>query len=326
MKNISSKSRPRLPLLLKAALAVFCLWVPSRVSGQEPGRHLDLIIGADFNYRDINYVRQWDVLLNINPAFKWDLGHNWMFSGKVVVPVLNQYGNDYERTRVDMAVLSKSFWINGLYGKASAGWFSMNRYGIDTKWFMPFSAWVAAEAQVGYTGFISMTDGLATSPIDRLTWTLGGDIYFTGTNCQLRCVIGRFVYNDVGLYVEAMRHFRHTSVSLFAKYSDADDLDAGFKAIVMLPPYRESERAIRIRPASNFRFTNIIKYHVLSNRMYATDPEENEREGWFDRHFLYWGVNAADLEPDNRGHEAPKWDPLWDQNWDDDTENKEAEP
>lgn len=30
--------------------------------------------------------------------------------------------------------------------------------------------------------------------------------------------------------------------------------------------------------------------------MYTTDPEENEREGWFDRERLNWGANR--MTPD----------------------------
>ena len=37
-------------------------------------------------------------------------------------------------------------------------------------------------------------------------------------------------------------------------------------------------------------------YHQYTNRMYRTDPEENERDGWFSRDFLQWGSHT--MEPD----------------------------
>lgn len=35
---------------------------------------------------------------------------------------------------------------------------------------------------------------------------------------------------------------------------------------------------------------------AYANKMYTTDPEENEREGWFDRNDLQWGSNT--MKPD----------------------------
>lgn len=278
---------------------LFLLKSPSSscLQAQDTNRHLDFFVGVDFNYRDINYVRQWDVLLNLTPGFKYDFGHNWMLSGQAIVPIINQYGNYYERTRLNMAVLSKEFWLADIIcAKASAGWFGLSRYGVDAKLFAPLSEWVAVESQLGYTGYVSMATGWEMSPMDRFTWTFGGDLYFPEYDVQLRGIIGRFVYGDFGILCEGMRHFKHTTVSLFGKLSSADGLDAGFKAAIMVPPYHRSTRMVRIRPASNFRFTSIIKYHQHSVRMYPTDPEENEREGWFTRSILRWGSHNMEAD------------------------------
>jgi hypothetical protein len=37
-------------------------------------------------------------------------------------------------------------------------------------------------------------------------------------------------------------------------------------------------------------------YHVVTNCYYRTDPEENERDGWFSRDLLQWGSHT--MEPD----------------------------
>ena len=63
-------------------------------------------------------------------------------------------------------------------------------------------------------------------------------------------------------------------------------------------------RMVNFRPASNFRISYTVMYHQYTNRMYRTDPEENERDGWFSRDFLQWGSHT--MEPDFRITEMNK--------------------
>ena len=60
----------------------------------------------------------------------------------------------------------------------------------------------------------------------------------------------------------------------------------------MIPPYKRKRRTVSVRAASNFRLTYSMEGDAYANKMYTTDPEENEREGWFDRNALQWGSNT----------------------------------
>ena len=95
---------------------------------------------------------------------------------------------------------------------------------------------------------------------------------------------------------EAMRHFKHCTVGLYAQYSDQGKENGGFKVIMMIPPYKRKARKVMVRPASNFRLTYDIQGQPYAVKMYTTDPEENEREGHYDRNRLQWGANR--MEPD----------------------------
>ena len=90
---------------------------------------------------------------------------------------------------------------------------------------------------------------------------------------------------------EGFRHFKHVSVGVYASYSDRAKENGGFKVVVMLPPYKRNRNRVNFRPASNFRLTYNIEADPYSNTMYKTDPEENERDGWFDCDLLPWGQN-----------------------------------
>lgn len=85
-------------------------------------------------------------------------------------------------------------------------------------------------------------------------------------------------------------------MGVYAPYSDKGKEDAGFKVIVMLPPYKRSARKVNFRPASNFHLTYSVEANSYANRTYFTDPEQNERSGWFDRNLLPWGTDT--MAPD----------------------------
>ena len=102
-----------------------------RASGQGTYKGLDFFCGVDFNLRDISYERQYDLLLNLTPGFKWNMGKYWQLAGQIYVPVINQFGDQYAYIRPSMFVLSKQMRLGNLYCKASAGLFSHYRYGVD---------------------------------------------------------------------------------------------------------------------------------------------------------------------------------------------------
>ena len=284
----------------------------------------DLFSGIQLNFRDINYLRQYDVYLCLTPGFKWHFGDHWQVAGMMYVDVVNTYDNAYgylgnglyryynyaghSIVQFGMLDVSKEFKLEGLYCKASAGFFSESRYGVDLKLFLPVAKWFAFEAQAGLTGLFSTGGSWGFSTMERFAGTLGGDIYLSGSNTQLRGVIGKYLYKDLGFEVEAIRHFRHSSVSIYANWNNLstqtkpngnivrEPFDGGFRVVVMLPPYHRKGRMVNIRPASNYYLPYSIMSHECTNRMYKTDPEENLRDGWFSRDLLEWGSHT--MEPD----------------------------
>ncbi len=282
---------------MAAAMTLPSLW-GSGVSAQgytsKPG--IDFFAGVNLNFRDVYYQRQYDFLINLTPGFRWDMGDHWNLTGQVYVPVVNQYGDDGNGFMVNNLAISKQLRMGSLYCKTTAGLFSMKRYGLDVKLFLPLTDWFAFEAQGGYVGWFNTDRDWRITLPDRFVGTVGGDIYIQKWNTQLRGEAGLYVYRDLGVEVEAMRHFNHTTVSLFGHWSKDYKYDAGFKIVVMIPPYHRTRRAVNFRPASNFRVAYSVMTNTVGNRMYRTDPEENERDGWFDRDLLEWGSHT--MAPD----------------------------
>lgn len=285
----------------KSLLTALLLFVPSvfmRPSAQTRPGTVDIFMGADFNYRDIYFNnRVYDVLLNLTPGVKWNMGHRWEVAAQALVPVVNQYGDRYGNARLNMAVLSKQLAVGRHWKiRVSGGLFGAERYGLDVKNMFIFNQWLAMTVQAGLTGYCSMAAGWEASTMGRLTAQAGPEIYLHRWNISMSVRGGRYVYGDYGVTGEGFRHFRHVSVGFYASCSDRGKEDAGFKVIVTLPPYRRPVRKVNVRPASAFRLTYSVEAEAYANRTYLTDPERNERTGWFDRDLLPWGTDT--MAPD----------------------------
>ena len=274
---------------------MFMLIGGSSVMAQTPEGLLpkiDLFIGAELYYRDIFYNRMYDVLVNLTPGIKWNFGERWQLAGQVIIPVYNDYGDRYKKVRLNMAVLSKEWdWNRKQFLKVSVGLFGKERYGLDAKWMYPVNSWLALDAQMGVTGFCSMAADWECSKMERITGQVGANIYLANINTEFRLHGGRYLYEDYGGIAEVMRHFKHCTVGLYAQYNNYEKKNGGFKVIMMIPPYKRKKHKVRVRPASNFRLTYDIYGLPYAVKMYVTDPEENEREGHFDRNLLQWGAN-----------------------------------
>lgn len=286
--------------LISMVVALICIMASTeKTNAQMQAGQVDIFMGVDFNYRDILHNgRVFDLLINLTPGVKWNMGHRWEAAAQVYIPVLNQFGDRYKRVRLNMAVLSKQLALwNRLKLKISGGLFGNERYGLDIKAQLLFNRWLALSGEIGYTGYCSMAAGWEASKIDRLTALLGPEVYLAPWQTQFVVRGGRFIFGDYGGIGEAFRHFKHVSVGLYAQYSSKAKENFGFKIIVMLPPYkRPARRRVNFRPASNFRITYNNNAEEYANRSYMTDPEQNERTGWFDRDLLPWGPET--ITPD----------------------------
>lgn len=285
--------KTRLTILLLLTTLSFC-----DVKAQSRAGDIDIFVGAELNYRDIFYnSKLMELLINATPGVKWNMGKRWEATAQVIIPIVNDYGDYYKRIRLNNLSVSKQLAVgNILKLKASGGLFCSERYGLDIKAMLIVNEWLAVRAQTGLTGHFSMANGWNMSKMARWTGQFGPDIYLKPWNTQISLRGGRYVYGDYGGVAEAYRHFKHTSIGVYCQYSNKGNEDYGFKVVMMIPPYKRRHRKLNIRPASNFRLTYSQKADAYSNRMYFTEPEENERTGWFDRDILPWGQDKMDAD------------------------------
>ena len=276
------------------AIVLALLMTSSGLKAQRTSQ-LEVFCGAELNYRDINFLRLYDVLLRATPGVKYRFGNDWMVAAQAYVPVWNEgYGMRGNMLRLNMADVSKEVHFTNArqYFKFSAGLFGSERYGADVRWAFPVNSWLLFHARLGYTSHWSLGyhfDGYSESDLADDDWTLSGvggvSVWLSPWNTELRASGGRYLNKDYGVEGEVVRHFNHCSISAFVQKHESykstggtNNYSGGFRVVMMLPPYeKHSDKSVAFRPASNFRLTYNAQSNGFSMKQYNTDPEENER-------------------------------------------------
>lgn len=279
---------------------------PQKVQPKIADTPLEVFCGVDLHYADVNFLRLYNTLVNLTPGVKWNMGNDWQLAAQAWVPIINDgFETRYNMIRLSTLALSKELHFSSIHQnlKISAGLFGKERWGADLKWMMPVTDWLMVQAQGGLTrhwalGFaleggseseFTVKNEKSTAPKDWVaTATVGARVYLRPWDTEFVATGGQYLYKDKGLQLEAMRHFKYCTVSLYGQlhkrrkgmYTNHREA-GGFKIIVMLD--RKGWRAktndgiMQFRPASNFRLTYNAQSDTESMRSYTTDPEENER-------------------------------------------------
>jgi len=283
----------RKKLLLSVIICLFSI-VKSSAQYQPVA---EVFCGAELNYADVNFTRLYNVLVNLTPGTKVHLGKDWEFAAQVYIPIVNSgFDSRNSMLRLNMVNFSKvlKFEKAHQYLRFTAGLFGMERYGADVRWMYPINSWMMVQARLGLTNYwalgfsVSSSDGESVFESSQwsFTGTLGLNFWLNRWKTEFRLVGGRYLNKDLGVEGEAVRHFKHCSVSVFAqaheKYKNPNTkktsrFSGGFRIVMMLPPYTKSKKSIVLRPASNFRLTYNAQSDGYSMRKFTTDPEENER-------------------------------------------------
>ena len=261
-------------------------------TGSAKAQTLDFFSGVELDYQNIFHNdRVFDVNFSLTPGFKWTPGYNWTITAQAVLPIVHDYGPS--TVYLNVASISKEIALGEHnFLKISGGIFTNERYGLDLKWMFPVSDIFCVDAQIGYTGYLSMVDGWRCSTPDRLSGWLRGRMYIPSADTELIAQIGRYAYADFGLQLEWLRHFKAASVGMFAMYDLGSNINLGFRIVIGIPSSWRAGKKVGIRPANNFSLKQnvLAKSHFMTT--YNTDPEDNCRDGYFSIEGSEWGFKA----------------------------------
>ena len=284
--------------LIASLILAICPMIGGRSYAQPPAGHVDIFAGLDFHYRDIYHNgRAFDILINVTPGVHWQVAKHTAIAGQVIIPVVNQYGKGFSKVRPGAVSISHQLAIGKrIRLKGSAGLFTLDRYGFDIKGMVIANSWLAFRADIGLTGLCSITNGWQATTPKRVTCVAGPDFWVGRWNLEFKALGGRFTFGDYGVVAEAWRHFRHVSIGINGGYSSVLGENAGFKLCVALPPYTRHGRRVTFRPETTFDFGYNNRSTPQAVALYETEPEQNDRYGWFDRDLLPWGPDTMEPE------------------------------
>ena len=257
----------------------------------------ELFCGTELSYADVNFLRLYNLLVNLSPSAKVHLGNEWEANVQTYLPILNEgYPRRDDMFRLNMANISKvlRFEDSHQYFKFTAGLFGNQRWGGDIRWMYPINSWLMVHGRAGLTNYWALgadLEGNSESDFTTTKWnltgTLGLSVWLKAWNTELRAVGGRYLNKNHGVEGEVIRHFKHCSVSFFAQLHEKTKSQyvrlrysqtTCFRIIIMFPQLsNKKNNAVVFRPASNFRLTYNAQADGVSMQKYNTDPEENER-------------------------------------------------
>lgn len=250
---------------------------------------LDVVLYPEIYFRNIKLEKMYDWLVNISPALEFSAWRGMKFTGQVVFPLVNQFGERYRQIRPGYVTLSQQIrFRHQWFAKATVGVFNRDRWGADLRLFHPLpNERFAFRMQAGLTGASSFWNWkwYYSNP-GRLTWNIGGQYYNPRYNMQCMINGGRYLAGDYGARMDVMRHFRYSTIGFYAVKTNKSVWNGGFCFTIALPPYTQKRSRVRVTTAGYFNFEYSAEANFYYGQMYKTSPKENLSEGNFNPFFI----------------------------------------
>lgn len=266
-----------------------------RVRGVKPVnsslRKVDLVFYPQLSLRNQKYHKVYDVLFNIAPALEISPVRGMKVVGQIIIPIENQYGGLYKDVRPGFITLQQKFRVENFFIQATVGNFNQNRWGGDLTFFRPFTnGWLryfALRGQVGLTGSSYFVDwNWHFGSTSLFTWNFGASYYNPCFNIQCDVRVEKFLAGDIGVRADMTRHFKRASVGFYVMKNDRDNLDGGFHFSILLPPFRQKRKYVRVTPAKYFNMEYKAAGLFYNGKSYKTSPGQNRAEDNFNPFYI----------------------------------------
>ena len=249
----------------------------------------DVVLYPEIAFRNIKLDKMYDWLVNLSPAIEFSAWKGMLFTGQVILPIVNQYGEQYSSVRLGYLTVAQQLRLPHAWMlKATIGNFNQNRWGVDMKVFKPFAneRW-AIDGQLGLTGNSAFYDHQWNYSLPkRVTGSIGAQYYNPRYNVQAKLKAARYIAGDYGVRGDVMRHFRHTTIGFYGLKTDKGSWNGGFYFTIALPPYKQARKRVRFTTAPYFDIEYNAGADAYYGRSYQTAPTENVSNGNFNPFFI----------------------------------------
>jgi hypothetical protein len=256
--------------------------VPKRSVKNSSLFKVDIMVYPELKLRNLIITQIYEVLFNLSPAIEVSLWKGMKFTGQVIFPIINQYGDDYKQVRQGYISLSQSVRLpHNIFLTGTVGTFNNERWGGDIAARHIFKdEHFSVEARIGYTGRSYFQDWRwKVSPLKRLTWTIGGNYYWERFNTQLSLKVEQYLLGEKGIRFDLVRNYRHISIGFYGtkvQRAGNNGLNGGIRFQIALPPYYKRKGHIpRLLPSQYWGMSYNAGNEQYYGRSYNPRIEEN---------------------------------------------------
>ena len=233
---------------------------------------VDILVYPQLSFMNLIITQIYQVLFTLNPAIEVSLWPGMKFTGQLIVPVYNDgYGYLQDKIHPGFITLSQRFRLPfNIRGKATIGYFNVDRYGADLMLFYPLKdERFSLEGRIGSVA-IGYWDGfnLHYDTEFSTTWSLGANFYWPRYNTSFSLKGEKYLMGEKGVKFEMIRHFRYASVGFYAQKAKEAKSNGGFRIQVLLPPYKYKRFKNKYIPRLNTSYNMGIVYNAGNERYY----------------------------------------------------------
>ena len=237
----------------------------------------DCVVYPEIAFRNIRLDKLYEWRVSISPALEFSAWKGMKFTGQIVFPLVNQWGNRYAGIRPGFVTLAQQVALSPA-GRArlTLGLFNRERWGADLKWEYPFrNRRFAVGGRIGATGrsFFHRWQWYYSFPF-RLTGSLGCRYYYPRYQVECSLVAARYLAGDYGARFDFRRRFRRATVGFYGLKTTESVWNGGFYFSVVLPSCRLKRNRFRLAAPPAF----FLEYRAYTDfyyaRTYCTAPDE----------------------------------------------------
>lgn len=244
---------------------------------------VDIVVYPELKLRNLVITQIYQVLFNLNPTIEVSLWKGMKFTGQVIIPVYNEYGDTYKQIRQGYVSLSQTVRLpSNIFLTATVGTFNNFRWGgeLSGKYYFKDERF-SIGGSVAYTGKSRFEDWRwKVSPMKRLTWNIEGGFYWPRFNTQFTLDVQQYLLGEKGVQFQMVRNFRYVSIGFYAmKVENAgnDGYNGGFRFQIALPPYKYKRKGYlpRVLPSEYFGMSYNAGNEQYYGRSFNPRVEDN---------------------------------------------------
>ena len=213
-----------------------------------------VISGTQFG----NYDAPIKIILDAAPTLNLQMAKGLSLTGQLLIPVINNFSDD--KVRAGIVTLNQAIRLPyQIFAQASVGLFNHRRYGAAFSAVKYTSNGIfGVGTTVSYTSWSPISGNLLSAFYEKnnlVTARINASLRWPAQDLVFNASYGSFLYQDVGIKIEAVRQFGETRIGLYALRTSLIE-NAGFSVLLTLPTkkYKPINR-LRLRTQRYFDYT-----------------------------------------------------------------------